>query len=166
MNESMARSIIRLTSVYHECLSVVHLLVCTHVYLSACNLSTMCELICLSIILCVCACLCDRVFVCLSICLRVCLAIGQSGRDRSLSQSVSLSVCRSVDRSIWLCACSRVSVCLNSSVTYWTKDITGQICYMKINYWARYFITHGSNPLKQSHQERNGFNRINKCFHT
>ena len=112
----MTRSINRLASVYHECLSVVYLLVCTHVYLSVCNLSTVCVLICLSIILCMCACLYVCVSVCLSVCLRVCLSIGQSGRDwsQSVSQSDSLSVCRSVSLSMCLFAC----FCLSQSICH------------------------------------------------
>ena len=52
--------------------------------------------------------------------LSACLSIGQSGQDRSLSQSINQSgpVCRSVDRSVYLCACLRASVCLNLSATY------------------------------------------------
>ena len=113
----MTRSINRLASVYHECLSVVYLLVCTHVYLSACKLSTVCVLICLSIILCMCACLCVCVSVCLSVCLRVCLSIGQSGRDWSRSQSASHSVGLSIGQSVYVPVCVLLAVSNYLSLT-------------------------------------------------
>ena len=115
----MTRSIKRLASVYHDCLSVVYLLVCTHVYLFVCNLIALCVCVsvCLSFSVFVRVCLC----VCLSVCLRVCLSIGQSGRDRSLTKSVIQFVCRTVDWSVCLCAYLRASVCLNLSITHYRE---------------------------------------------
>ena len=113
MNESMTRSINRLASVCHECLSVVYLLVCRDVYLSVYSTVCVCAYLSFYHSLYVCVSVCVCLCLSLSVCLRDCLSIGQYGRDQSLSQSANQSVCRSVD-----CACLRASVCLNLSVTY------------------------------------------------
>jgi hypothetical protein len=111
----MTRSIIRLASVYHECLSVVYLLVCTHVYLSVCKLSTVCVLICLSIILCMCACPC----VCMSVGLSACLCVYRSvwTRSVSVSQSDRHSVGLSIGQSVYVSVCVLLSVSTYLSLT-------------------------------------------------
>jgi hypothetical protein len=96
----MTRSINQLASVYHECLSVVYLLVCTHVYLSVC--STLCVLI-LKLSVCLSFYVCLR--VCVSVGLYVCLSVSLDEIGQSVCRSISQYVGRSIGRSVYVPIC-------------------------------------------------------------